>query len=182
MLFRSVYKLPSKVGDVIATVVNGVQEHTAVIEAGEIKVQNPGGEAYKMKEKKLHKSYTYKETTPEGYEVWKPKNELKTWVRSGVNIICILWGAFEVLVTPMICIDDPNDTYGCNYQVFYGTDTMEATYQVRQIFLPVNPITKQPEISSVLADGHVRTLAGIPKVDYVEAPDLLVLSSLLRSA
>jgi len=177
-----VYLLPSKPGDVIATVVNGVQEHTTVIENGEVKVQNPGGESYKMKDKKLRKSYEYAETTAEGYELWKPKNELKTWVKSEVNIICILWGGFEVLVTPLICIDDPDDTYGCNYQVFYGSDTMEPTYQVRQVFLPVNAITQQPEISSILQDGHIRSLESIPKVDYVEAPDLILLSSLLRSA
>ena len=48
-----VYLLPSKVGEEIETVVNGVKEHSTVIEEGDVKVQNPGGEAYKM-EKGTH--------------------------------------------------------------------------------------------------------------------------------
>lgn len=177
-----VYLLPSKPGDKIATVVNGVQEHTTVIEEGEVKVQNPGGEAYKMKEAKLCKLYEYAETTAEGYELWKPKPELQAWVKSEVNIICILWGGFEVLVTPLININNPKDTYGCNYQVFYGTDIMEGTHQVRKMFLPIEPITHQLEIRSTLANGYIRSLESIPKLEYVEAPDLLVLTSLLKSA
>ena len=177
-----IYKLSSKPGDVITTVVNGVQEHTTVIEEGEVKVQNPGGEAYKMKETKFRKLYEYVETTSEGYELWRPKQELQMWVKSPINIICPLWGGFEVLVTPLININNPCDIYGCNYVVFYGCDTYEGTHQVRKVYVPVNPITRQPEIRSVLEDGHVRTLASIPKVDYVEAPDLILLSGLLRSA
>lgn len=177
-----VYLLPSRPGDVIWTVVNGVPEHSTVIEADEVKVQNPGGEAYKMKESKLHKLYEYVETTPEGYELWKPKPGLQKWVKSPINIICPLWGGFEVLVTPLININDPSDIYGCNYIVFFGSDTYEGTHRVRQVFLPVNPITQQPEIRSVLEDGHVRSLESIPKVDYVEAPDIFLLSALLRSA
>lgn len=177
-----VYLLPSKPGDTIATVVNGVQEHTTVIEEGEVKVQNPGGEAYKMREAKLHKLYDFAETTAEGYQLWRPKQELQKWVRSGVNIICILWGGFEVLVTPLININDAKDTYGCNYQVFFGSDTTEGTHEVRKIFLPVEPITHQLGISSVLLNGYVRTLEGIPKMEYVEAPDMLLLASLLKSA
>lgn len=177
-----VYLLPSQPGDVIWTVVNGIPEHSTVIEEGEVKVQNPGGEAYKMKEAKLHKLYDYVETTPEGYQLWKPKPGLQKWVKSPINIICPLWGGFEVLVTPLININDPSDIYGCNYIVFYGCDTYEGTHQVRQVFLPINPVTQQPEISSILQDGHIRSLESIPKVDYVEAPDLILLSSLLRSA
>lgn len=177
-----IYRLPAKVGDKITTVVNGVQEHTTVIEEGEVKVQNPGGEAYKMKEAKLRKSYEYAETTEEGYELWKPKDELQAWTKSELNIICILWGGFEVLVTPLININNPQDVYGCNYQVFYGSDTTVGTHQVRKIFVPMEPITHQLEIRSVLTNGHVRTLDSIPKVDYVEVPDLLRLTSLLKIA
>lgn len=177
-----VYLLPSKPGDVITTIVNGVQEHTTIIEDGEVKVQNPGGEAYKMKEAKLRKLYEYIDTTPEGYELWRPKTELQMWVKSPINIICPLWGGFEVLVTPLININDPSDIYGCNYIVFYGCDTCEGTHQVRQVFLPVNPVTHQPEIRSVLESGHIRALDSIPKVDYVEAPDIILLSNLLKSA
>ena len=177
-----VYLLPSKVGEEIETVVNGVKEHSTVIEEGDVKVQNPGGEAYKMEKAKFLKNYEYDHTTDEGFELWKPKPGVKSWVRSEVNIICILWGGFEVLVTPMICISDPQDTYGCNYAVFYGNDILEPTYQVRKVFLPVAPITRQLEISSALQDGHIRSLESIPKLDYVEAPNLVFLSALFKSA
>lgn len=179
-----VYLLPSRVGDEIKSVVNGVQEHTTVIEKGELLVQNPGGERYKMEEAKFYKNYEFDHTTPEGYQLWKPKPGVKAWVRSEVNIICILWGGFQVLTTPMICISDKNDTYGCNYDVFYGNDTTEATYRVLKVHLPVSSITHQLDVRSVIQAGHVMPLESIPKPEYVEVEprDFVVLSGLIKSA
>lgn len=171
-----IYVLDAKAGDYVKAVLNGVKEHETFVEEGETVVQNAyHGETYKMKLKKLKKLYVYAETTAEGYQLWKPKEEIQTWTFTSENIFGILWGGFEFLAKAMINLTDPSDVYGCNYTVFNGDDTANGSHQKLKLFLPANPLPESWLQTPEIAAGQHLTLEAVPKTDYIECPFPLIL-------
>ncbi len=166
-----IYLLNAKEGEAVQAVVNGVKEHETVLKKGEVKVQNMyHGETYKMKLKNLFRLYTYSETTPEGIQIWKPKDEEQMWTFTKENIFGILWGGFEFLAKAMINITDHDDIYGCNFEVFNGTDLAKGSHVKTKLFLPMNPQNMSREISSRVQAGYALPQEAIPKTVYVEVP------------
>lgn len=171
-----IYVLDAQVGDCVRSVINGVKEHEAVVSEGETVVQNAyHGETYKMKLKKLKKLYFYAETTPEGYQLWKPKEEIQTWTFTTENIFGVLWEGFEFLAKAMININDPSDVYGCNYTVFNGDDTAKGSHQKLKLFLPANPLPESWLQTPEVLEGQHLTLEAVPKTEYIECPFPLIL-------
>lgn len=166
-----IYVLDSQAGDYVKAVLNGVKEHEAYIEEGETAVQNAyHGETYKMKLKKLKKLYVYVETTAEGYQIWKPKDEVQVWTFTNENIFGILWGGFEFLAKAMINLTDANDVYGCNYTVFNGDDLANGSHQKLKLFLPSVPLSEAWLQTPDIAGGKGLLLESVPKTDYIECP------------
>ncbi len=166
-----VYLLDTQAGEAVQAVINGVKEHDTFMEEGEVKVQNMyHGETYKMKVSKLTKLYEYAETTSEGIQVWKPKFALQSWTFTNENIFGILWGGFEFLAKAMINITDPNDIYGCNFEVFNGNDLAQGSHKKMKLFLPVEPLELDYFLIPEVAAGHGLSLEAVPKTDFVECP------------
>ena len=171
-----IYVLDAKAGDYVKAVLNGVKEHETFVEEGETVVQNAyHGETYKMKLKKLKKLYVYSETTPEGYQLWKPKEEIQEWTFTTENIFGVLWEGFEFLAKAMINLTDPSDVYGCNYTVFNGDDTANGSHQKLKLFLPANPLPESWLQTPEVLEGQHLTLEAVPKTDYIECPFSLIL-------
>ena len=166
-----IYVFDSKAGDTVKAVLNGVKEHETFVEEGETMVQNVyHGETYKMKLTKLRDLYDYAETTPEGYQLWKPKHVIQTWTFTNENIFGVLWGGFEFLAKAMINLTDANDVYGCNYAVFNGDDTANGSHIKLKLFLPAIPLPKTWLQKPEIAEGYGLSLEEIPKTDYIECP------------
>lgn len=166
-----VYVFDAAVGEKVQAVINGVKEHEAFIEKGETKVQNMyHGESYKMKLKKLKKLYYYFETTAEGIQIWKPKDEEQTWTYTKENVFGILWGGFEFLAKAMINLTDQSDVYGCNYDIFNDTDLAKGSHIKLKLFLPTMPLARTVLDNPQICAGQGLTLEAVPKTDYVEVP------------
>lgn len=144
-----VYLISDKVGTPVSSVLNGVNEHAAVLKEGEVLVQNAyHGERYKQKRVKLEKNYEFSGELVAGYEMWKPRefdadgNELiQQWSITDENIFGPLWGSFEFLAKAALNVTDLNDVYGCNYDVFAGNDVAKGSHQKLRRFLPANPLS-----------------------------------------
>lgn len=166
-----VYLLDTQVGEAVQAVINGVKEHDTFMEEGEVKVQNMyHGETYKMKLPKLLKQYEYVETTSEGIQIWKPKDALQTWTFTNENIFGILWGGFEFLAKAMINLTDPDDVYGCNYEVFNGNDLAQGSHKKLKLFLPVEPLETDYFHTPGVIAGYGLCLEDVPKAEFVECP------------
>ncbi len=165
-------------GSSVQSVLNGIKEHDTFIEEGEVLCQNMyHGESYKQKISKLLSGYKYSHTTAEGLEVWNPKAILQKWTYTKENVFGILWGGFEFLAKAMINIENPNDVYGCNYDVFNGNDTSNGSHQKVALFLPVRPQTFS-RTSEEVADAKASVEEGVPKVEFVQVP--LVMEAYLK--
>ena len=164
-----VYVFMAEAGEEVQAVLNGVQEHSTYLEEDDVKVQNAyHGETYKMKLKKLFKLYEFQKITPEGLQLWKPKDELQMWTFTNENIFGVLWGGFEFLAKAMINITNSSDVYGCNYEVFNGNDIANGSHQKIQLFLPINPIQLDDFQKHETAEGKNSVEEGVPKVEFVE--------------
>lgn len=151
-------------GEKIQSVLNGVKEHDTFIEEGFVAVQNMyHGESYSMKVAKLQKLYEYSHTLEGGIQVWKPKYAVQEWTWTSENIFGVLWGGFEFLAKAMINITDPNDTYGCNYDVFCGDDIANGSHQKLAVFLPKAPLPKAWLQEAGELKGYLASEEAVPK-------------------
>lgn len=166
-----IYVFDVEVGDKVQAVLNGVKEHETFVEEGDTVVQNMfHGETYKMKLKKLKKLYVYAETTSEGLQVWKPRDEEQTWTFTNENIFGILWGGFEFLAKAMINLTDPSDVYGCNFAVFNGDDISNGSHMKLKLFLPIMPMAEYYFETPKTLAGNGLSLGDVPKDEYMEVP------------
>lgn len=168
-----IYVFDTVAGDKVQAVINGVKEHETYVEAGETKVQNMyHGETYKMKLKKLRKLYVFDSTTADGIQIWKPKDEPQMWTFTNENIFGVLWEGFEFLAKAMINITDPEDVYGCNYEVFNGNDIAKGSHLKLKLFMPLQPMPKTVLNNPAVCAGSVEVLEAIPKIEteYIEVP------------
>lgn len=169
-----VYFISDKPGTPIASVVNGVNEHAAVLKEGEVLVQNAyHGERYKQKRTKLEKGYLPTDEFVCGYQVWRPKEVVQQWAITDENIVGPLWGSFEFLAKAAINITDPNDIYGCNYDVFAGNDVARGSHEKLRRFLPANPMPEQYArelLERCMDDDYFAEVIAAREVDFVEVP------------
>ena len=148
-----VYLISDTANTDVNAVVNGVNEHAAVVEDGEVLVQNAyHGERYKQKRSKFLDNYEFTGETLNGYQVWKPKefdadgNEIiQHWTFTEENVWDLFWGGFEMLAKAAMNVSPKNiadhDIYGCNYNVFNGDDTAKGSHKKLRRFVPANPFS-----------------------------------------
>ena len=168
-----IYVFDTAAGDKVQAVINGVKEHETYVEEGETKVQNMyHGETYKMRLKKLRKLYVFDSTTADGIQIWKPRDEKQTWTFTNENVFGVLWGGFEFLAKAMINLTDPEDVYGCNYEVFNGNDLAKGSHLKLKLFMPLQPMPKTVLNNLSVCAGSVEASEAIPKMEteYIEVP------------
>ena len=176
-----IYLISEEVGTPVSSVLNGVNEHAAVLKEGEVLVQNAyHGERYKQKRVKLEKSYEFSGELVSGYEVWKPRefdvngNELiQQWTITDENIVGPLWGSFEFLAKAALNVTDLSDVYGCNYDVFAGNDVAKGSHQKLRRFLPANPLSYERAkmmLELCREDKDFAMQIAMRKPEFVEVP------------
>lgn len=124
-----------KPGEKLQSVIDGFVEHEVELKEGFVAAQNViKGEFYGISKDVLAEKYEFVESQFD-YDLYKPKaSAVQQWTYSDVNTYGELWGGLEFLTTPMINITKEDDTYGCNYQVFWGWDGKLASYRVLGYF------------------------------------------------
>ncbi len=120
-----------KPGEKITTVIDGYEEHSVTLDENSVAAQNVlKNEFYAIPKEVLAEKYSYSHSEFD-YDVYEPKAGVTSqWVYSSVNVFGVLWGGLEFLTTPMINITNPNDSYGCNFIVWWGNDGKLASYKV----------------------------------------------------
>ena len=176
-----VYLISDVVGTPVSSVLNGVNEHAAVLKEGEVLVQNAyHGERYKQKRVKMEKSYQPTGEVVGGYEVWKPrefdadgKELIQQWTITDENIVGPLWGSFEFLAKAALNVTDLSDVYGCNYDVFAGNDIAKGSHQKLKKFMPANPMDyKRAKMMLEICreDASFAMQIAMRKPEFVEVP------------
>ena len=171
-----VYLISDVPGTPVNSVINGVNEHQAVLKDGEVLVQNMyHGERYKQKRTKFEGKYEFSGEKLNGYEVWKPLYVEEEWTMTDENVVGPLWGSFEFLAKAAINVNNVDDIYGCNYAVFSGDDTAKGSHKKLRRFMPKNPVSREDAMAIL---GKCREdqvfaevfLAMSSQVDFVEVP------------
>lgn len=171
-----VYFISDVPGTPVSSVVNGVNEHQAVLKDGEVLVQNMyHGERYKQKRTKFEGKYEFSGEKLNGYEVWKPKYLEEEWTITDENIVGPLWGSFEFLAKAAINVNDIDDIYGCNYAVFAGDDTAKGSHKKLRRFLPKNPVGREEAMAILSRCREDQVFAELflamnNQVEFVEVP------------
>lgn len=121
-------------GEPICTVIDGYEEHAIDLPEGSLAAQNViKNEFYAIPENVLAAKYRFDHSEFD-YDLYVPKSDaVSQWAYSDVNVFGVLWGGLEFLTTPMININ-PDDSYGCNYIVWWGNDGRLASYRVLGYF------------------------------------------------
>ena len=122
-------------GEKVTTVIDGFVEHEVDLQEGFVVIQNiKKGEFYTIHKDEQARKYTFSHKEFD-FEVWLPKAEtISDWAYSDLNVFGALWGGFEFIVTPMINISNPEDSYACNYYEWWGTDELIPGYKVVGFF------------------------------------------------
>jgi len=156
-----------KPGETVTTVIDGFVEHEVDLKEGFVVIQNiKKGEFYTIHKDELARKYTFSHKEFD-FEIWLPKAEtISDWVYSDLNVFGALWGGFEFIVTPMINISNPNDSYACNYYEWWGTDELIPGYKVVGYFRACG--TKFYELPCGKAVKVANALFEPPKVLYCE--------------
>ncbi len=146
----------SQAGESVSSILFGVREHGRVLQEGEFKVVNmTTREEYSFTWNYLMENYHIEMNScdEEGeFLVCFSKKETE-WVHIRKNVCFVCWGGLMYLVTPMVNITNWDDVYGCNYQIWYGSDVVPASYK----FVRFEPAGVTPEFAEVIA-GKAREL------------------------